>query len=267
MSLRIPASMLLAAMLAGVGASASDLPDRVQRRGTLTAGISHVAPAYVAGAKFRTPEAIEAALAENLAQRLSAKPAVVPAAPAQRLQLLGAGQADLLLTTVAESDALRRAATVVPTGYTVGPMAILRSDTTIKRWEQLKGRTVCVAGDGRYAGTIAAQYGAIEKVFKAPADSLLALRIGQCDAAVHDSALLEDLIKLPEWKKFSATLPTGPRIPLVFAAPAGDARARAFLQQVAADWRSSGYLAQLNRQRARNIAFEVYLDQDVPDCH
>jgi polar amino acid transport system substrate-binding protein len=114
---------------------------------------------------------------------------------------------------------------------------------------------------------IAKRYGAFEKVYRAPADSLLALRTGRCDAAVHDDDMLNELLKLPEWKKFSARLPVARRTPLVFAVPAGDAASVALLQQIASDWRTSGFVEQLNRKRARNIAFEVYLDQDVPDCH
>src|SRR3546814_5705323 len=85
---------------------------------------------------------------------------------------------------------------------------LFRSD--IKSWQQLKGRTVCLSEGGRYVGALTRQYGAVEIVFKAPADSLLALRTGGCDAAVHDDVMLKELLKLPEWKKFSASLPPGP---------------------------------------------------------
>jgi polar amino acid transport system substrate-binding protein len=259
--------LLLATALACIGASAcaDNAFEHAKQRGKLTAGVAYPVPAYQAGAKFRTPETIDSALAEELAKRVQLAPAIVRAAPAQATRVLRDGSADLLLAS-AEADTLRGTA-LVPTGYTAGPMAIMRSDTDIKRWEQLKGRTVCLSQGGRYIGTIAARYGAIEKVLRAPADSLLTLRTGGCDAAVHDDAMLEELLKLPEWKKFSARLPAMQRTPLVFAVPAGDASSAAFLQQVASDWRASGFLEQLNRKRARSIAFEVYLDQDAPDCH
>src|SRR3546814_19750149 len=95
-------------------------------------------------------------------------------------------------------------------------MAIMRTDTDIKSWQQLKGRTVCLSEGGRYVGALTRQYGAVEIVFKAPADSLLALRTGGCDAAVHDDVMLKELLKLPEWKKVSARLPPGPAAPLTF---------------------------------------------------
>jgi polar amino acid transport system substrate-binding protein len=266
MNISIPArSSLLALALAfaGVHAHADGALQRAQQRGKLVAGIGYLVPAYQAGAKFRTPETMDSTLAEEVAKRLQATPAAVRVTPGQATHVLAAGDADLLLASAAAVDG----AVAVPTGYVAGPMAIMRSDTDIKHWEQLKGRKVCLSEGGRYVGIIAARYGAIEKVFRAPADSLLALRTGGCDAAVHDDTMLEELLKLPEWKKFSARLPAVQRTPLVFAVRAGDAKSAAFLQQLAAGWRASGYLDQLNRKRARSIAFEVYLDQDVPDCH
>jgi len=251
---------------AGANAFADGAFVRAKQRGKLVTGIGYLTPAYQAGARFRTPETMDGTLAEEIAKRLQLAPDMVSIASAQAASASGTGNADLLLAASIDADTLR-ANTIVPTGYAAGPMAIMRSDTDIKRWEQLKGRTVCLSEGGRYVGAIAARYGAIEKVFRAPADSLLALRIGRCDAAVHDNTMLEELIKLPEWKKFSARLPVGPRTPLEFVVPGDDAKSIAFLRQLASDWRTSGYLDQLLKKRARSIAFEVYLDQDVPDCH
>ena len=239
------------------GAFAGNSLDQARQRGKLVAGIDYVVPEYKGGMKFRTPEALDTALAEDLARRLQLPLATVRTA----------GKADISLATLAENDPLRRTAAIIPTGYSAGPMAIMRTDTDIKSWEQLKGRKVCVSEGGRYAGMLAPKYGAIEKVYRAPADSLLALRIGECDAAVHDNAMLEELIKLPEWKKFSARLPVGPRATLAFVVPADDRKSAAFLKQVADDWSAKGYAQELTKKAVRHIAFEVYLDQEVPDCH
>lgn len=155
----------------------------------------------------------------------------------------------------------------MPTGYSASPMAIMRSDTDIKIWAHLKGRTVCLSEGSRYVGTMSARYGATEKIFKAPADSLLALRTGVCDAAVHDSGMLNELLKLPEWKKFSARLPSGNRVPLTFSVAADNENTITQLKQIAKKWAATHYFEQLAKTRARDIAFEVYLDQNIPDCH
>ncbi|QAU35931.1 transporter substrate-binding domain-containing protein [Janthinobacterium sp. 17J80-10] len=266
-------------MLPAFGANAADAADaadaastleKIRQRGELKTGMQYVAPEFVPGTanKFRTPENIEQALAQDLARRLGVKAVAVTTGSARDGALLKSRKADLLLALASGKDAGPGDTVIVATGYVAAPMAIMRSDTTIKTWEQLKGRSVCVPQGSRHAG-LAARYGATEKPYRAAADALLGLRIGACDATIHDAALLEELLRLPEWKKFSARLAPAPGAgtPLAFVLPAGDAKARAWFEQVAQEWQASGALQQQLRLMARNIAFEVYLDQDVPDCH
>src|SRR5690606_11021845 len=120
---------------------------------------------------------------------------------------------------------------------------------------------VCLAEGGRYVGAMAERYGAKEMIYRAPADALLALRIGECDAAVHDETMLKALLKLPEWKKFSAQLTQQEKEPLVFVADADDAKMVSTLRQLTKTWKSKRQLAALTQSRANDIAFEVYLDQ------
>jgi polar amino acid transport system substrate-binding protein len=154
----------------------------------------------------------------------------------------------------------------INTGYTVAPMAIMRTDTDIRSWKQLKERTVCLAGQGRYAGMPARQHGAREIRFDLTADALLGLRTGKCDAVVHDDIVLERLLVLPEWKKFSARLPAGSTLPLVLIFPKKEGAASRFAA-AAAQWRATrGNDPRLNSM-VNQIAFDVYLKQEVPDCH
>ncbi|MBC7489692.1 MAG: hypothetical protein H7240_06650 [Glaciimonas sp.] len=81
----------------------------------------------------------------------------------------------------------------------------MRSDTDIQQWLPLKGRSVCLSEGSPYGGSLHVGYGAREEVVKAPADGLLALRIGHCDATVHDDGVLNQMLTLPEWEKFSAS--------------------------------------------------------------
>lgn len=265
--------LALALTLAGLCAIAvaNDGRERAKQRQQLVVGVDYVVPEYKAGMKFRTPEALDTALAQDAAKRLQVPLATVlnlrPGAAALPVKFPVKGKADILLTTLPASATPSPAYAIIPTGYSAGPMAIMRTDTTIKTWEQLKGKTVCVSQGGNYVGTLAAQYGAMEMVKPAPADALLALRIGECDATVHDSAMLEELIKLPEWKKFSAKLPVGQRRMLAFIVPAADKRMSAELTRITRSWTVQEMPATLMKKAVQSMAFEVYLDQNVPDCH
>ncbi len=261
---------LFAALLLSLGwASAAGAADQIPSAGPLVVGMHYVVPPFVGGSKVRTPEAIDTVLVEDLAARLDADLRAVP------IPKPGSGgkpewlspKADLTLAAIGSRHDVPPSFATVPTGYTARPMAIMRTDTDIKSWDQLKGRTVCLSEGGLYVGAMAQRYGAIEKIFRAPADSLLALRTGGCDAAVHDDIMLKELLKLPEWKKFSASLPPGPARPLVFIVPKDDAATIALLNKLVREWKARKHLADLTRNRVRDIAFEVYLDQVVADCH
>ncbi len=226
-------------------------------------GVARVPAAAAPGAKVRTPARIEV-----LAGRDAAGPEgelVAVEDPARASALVASGELRGWLGVVPEDAALGEGVRSAPLDYPVSPMAILRTDTDIHDWRALSGRTVCLAADGRYVGELAARYGAIEQVYPSTTDALLGVRTGLCDAMVHDQAFLEALLVFPEWKKFSARLEPYRKAGLARVTAAGQARPEALRGLLEAT--SPKHLAALTAGQARDIAFEVYLDQVVPDCH
>jgi len=269
----LPVRLLAAAAAmacAAASMAAAELP-RPAHPGKLTAGVRYVPAPFVGGAKVRTPESTETFLIEDVARQLGLTAQTAPLAADEAPGAQAVDFAVMDLPQADQSGAEGRAAPdgviEVPTGLLRRPMAIMRTDTDIKTWEQLRGRTVCLARDGLYEGKIAQRYGAIEKVFRAPADALLALRTGGCDAAVHDDVMLRALLAYPEWKKFSASLAPGPAARQVFLVPKENQALAGLLQRMVRNWQSEHRQEKLLARMARDIAFEVYLDQTVPDCH
>ncbi|TEA78143.1 transporter substrate-binding domain-containing protein [Allopusillimonas ginsengisoli] len=264
------AVVCVAAAPASAGAaSVAHSDEHAMAERSLVLGVHYVIPPFIGGSKVRTPDAPDMELAEALAHKLNRSVVATPARdPESAVAGLRRGDIDAALISVpAKATVPNGEVATVPTGYVSRPMAIMRTDTDITTWDQLKGRTVCLSQGGLYVGSMAARYGALEKVMRAPADSLLAMRVGECDAAVHDEALLKALLKFPEWKKFSASLPPGPQAKLVFAVSAQDVDTLDAARKLVAEWRRQRHLAEITAKRAQDIAFEVYLDQEVPDCH
>ncbi len=260
--------------LCGLFASPAYALQGATQRGALLAGVEHKLPPHVGGDRFRSPESLETFVSEDLAQRLKLPLQTVQTKSVSRAGLLQSRKVDLLMLTVPidkvgkADDSFLPQATLISTGYDAAPMAIMRTDTRIRRWQDLKGQRVCLSEGGSYVGKMAASYGAVELVHKAPADSLLALRVGECDAAVHDDTFLQVLLRMPEWKKFSARLkPELPRHALMVAASTEDQKSVQFVRKAAENWQVKRLVAKQLDTLVRNIAFEVYLAQDVPDCH
>ncbi|WP_038492502.1 transporter substrate-binding domain-containing protein [Collimonas arenae] len=262
-------TLLLLACTLQISASAATV-QKIMQRGKLVVGVSYVVPQYVAGAKYRTPESFDHTVAEDLAKQLGVHLVTVKVTAQNRLQMLAQGKVDLLLLDLTEADAdiLRVNASLLPTAYQASPKLIMRNDTDIKRLAQLKGRSICMAQGSRYIGAMGKNYAAVEKIYKAPADALLALRTGGCDAAMHDDAVLNGMLALPEWKKFSASLPlSASAARLTFVLRPKDGELASYLQRLNQEWSRGSYWADNQKTWINDVAFEVYLDQNVPDCH
>lgn len=237
----------------------------------LRIGVEAAALPLISSTRRYTEEGHEVALARALGERLGVEPEFVALAPADFAAALAERRVDVVLTRAdAATPALPSALASLPggvkvlrTGYRSGVSAALRTDTALGDWADLAGRTVCASRGHPRAQALARLHGARLEVFEAPAQVLVALRTGSCDAALHDEAQLRTLFERDEWRKFSATLPAIAATDLVLVTGSTDAALGQALRQEAAapTWQTR------NATWAANVAFEVYFDQMGPDCH
>ena len=135
--------------LAGAAPSAPPEPFAARVRGELVIGLPYVAPPPVAGAKIRTPDGLDVAAAEKLAQSLGLQFSLRQLTAEEAGPALASGQVDLVLGERAGVEA----AAAVPgaqlawqgTGYAVRPKAVIRSDTRMRSGADTRGRRVCMA--------------------------------------------------------------------------------------------------------------------------
>lgn len=240
-------------------------------RGELVVGVPYLAPPAKAGAKIRTPERLDTAIAQKLGERLGLPVSLRQVSSEEIVSALASGQIDLMLTESVDSKrAVADAATLssVPTGYFTRPKAIIRSDTRLRQGTELKGRRVCMASANSQAQSRANAWGAQVAVYRVPSEALVAVREGSCDVALIDDAVWTPLMRFPEWKKFSSTLtPDGPRSERIWQLASGDAASRVWLEGEMRTWQRDNAWKTLTAKWARDVAFDVYLDQEVPDCH
>jgi polar amino acid transport system substrate-binding protein len=256
------ASLLLAALALG-GAALRPLlaaqPQAVSLPQTLRVGVPAGALRYANGLRDYTGDGLEPAFAQELVAALGTELELVSLPHGGAAQALKDGRVDVALV---RDGAAFAGVALLPTALRSGVSVAMRSDTPVRQWSDLSGRVLCAA-QGPVRAWQASGGGPL-RLFTAPAQALVAVRTGECDAVLLDHAQLSALLQRSEWRKFSATLP-----PL--AAPGLSVLVRADLSAVlrqplrgldgAAQWQRRA------RQWAANVAFEVYFDQTGPDCH
>ncbi|MEZ2410379.1 transporter substrate-binding domain-containing protein [Bosea sp. RCC_152_1] len=244
-------------------ASVLGIAPAAQSAQALRIGVPYLPPVSKSiEARLYTEESFELDLAREVGARLARPVELVRLGEEETGAALASGRVALVLTRGATP-----AGTGLSTGFSSGLAASMRSDTSIRRWEDLAGKTVCISEANEPARKLAEGYGAAVRAERAPARSLMRVRTGECDAAIHDEELLRRLFSRKEWQKFSATLPAAPATELravlpAAASPLNDELARAIATLgVPAEWKRR------EERWVANVAFEVYLEQEAPDCH
>ena len=232
----------------------------------LRVGIDARALPVSTGERDYTSGGFEAVYARELAQRLGAALTLVPLRNDEPWRALREGEVDVVLGR-AEIGGDAEGLPVLPTGYRSGLGVSMRTDRPAHGWDALRHRTLCTSSDNTRAQALAARLGARLQVHAAPAQALVRVRTGDCDAAVLDHAQLASLLAQKEWAKFAATLPPTEASALqAWLAPSRAALA-APLRAAMAELDDPLHWAQRRQTWAANVAFEVHYDQTGPDCH
>lgn len=229
-------------------------------------GVSYLPPASKSvEARLYTEDGFEIDLARELGEQLGRSVQLVRLGKGESAAALSTGAVDIALSRESAGEAAPTR--VLPTGFASGLTVAMRTDTDIRSWSDLEGKLVCVAEANEPARLLAEAFGARIKLDRAPARALMHVRTGDCDAAIHDQVLLETLFGNREWRKFSATLPMTPPTELkALIAPVSGPGSEELAQAIAAVGSEEAWRRRTARWAA-NVAFEVYLDQEAPDCH
>ncbi|SPK70513.1 High affinity periplasmic solute-binding protein high affinity transport system (plasmid) [Cupriavidus taiwanensis] len=205
-------AMLALALCSAMPAAKADATlDRIRERGKITIGVIVNGNSAFGSIDPGTgkPVGFNPELARKIASELSVQAELVPVLPTNRVQFLQQGKVDLLVASMLLTPERTTLLDHVPTPYyRNGGTAIFLKSSGIRRWEDLRGKSVCLSQGSSYAKPLAATYGAELKGFKGMAESLLALRGGaSCVAAVHESLTLNQLVaRDPQWRDY-AVLP------------------------------------------------------------
>ncbi|MDR6213798.1 transporter substrate-binding domain-containing protein [Paracidovorax wautersii] len=243
----LPLAGLVAALSLMAGTAHADATlDKIKQRGKVSIGV------LVNGGPFGSIDPANQQLvgwnpelARAVAKGLGVEADLVQVQTATRVQFLQAGKVDLLIASMELNPDRAEILGYAPTPfYRVGGTAAVRKDSGITKWEDLRGKPVCVSQGSSYAKPLANDYGATVQGFKSSSDSLLALKGGNCVAAVHDSTLIHPLLRTnAEWSQYAAPIATELLpAPSVVWTRKGEADTIAAVDKVVQDWHRTGWL-------------------------
>lgn len=246
---------MLAALLLPLIASAALADatlDKIKARGKLVVGVDGPFPPFglLDPATGKTG-GFQTDLARDIANRLNAQLEVVPVTASTRVQFLQSGKVDLLIANIQWTQERSEALSYAPTPYNlVGGAALVKNDSGINRWEDLKGKVACVSQGSNFTRPLQ-EYGAIVKGLRGIPESLLALKGGTCTASVHIQPKMVDILQgesADQWRDYRlATQDQLIPSPTVIWTRKGEADTRGFVDEVIHDWHRSGRLLQLGQ--------------------
>jgi polar amino acid transport system substrate-binding protein len=208
----IAGSVIALGVMASTAAHADATLDRIKARGKLTVGvILSGAPFGYIDPKTQEQKGFNLDIAKALAAGLGVELETQTVTPPNRVQFLQQGKVDVLIANMQYTEERAKTLGYVPTPYDrVGGAAIGRKDSGIKDWADLKGRNVCVSQGSNYTQPLIEEYGAVVKALPSQPDSLLALKGGNCDVAVHVSPTIGLMLqeRADEWKDFAVLIPS-----------------------------------------------------------
>lgn len=202
---------LVAAILAVVAAAVparADLLDDIRARGTLRIGVKADYQPFgfrdAAGALV----GYDVDVGTRLAEAAGVRPEFVAVTSADRLQKLMAGDVDLIVATLGDTSERRRLVTMVEPGYYGGGASVmLRPDSGVASWAELRGKPVCVLQGALWNRPIATRFLVDLKAFANLRDVKLALREGQCAGWAYDEAALSHEVEGGEWPGYTLLQP------------------------------------------------------------
>jgi len=239
--------LLLCASLAHADATL----DKVQHRHKVSIGV------ILSGPPFGTIDpstgehlGYNVELAKGIAKQLGVEVETVSVLAPNRVQFLQQGKVDLLIANMQYTDERAEILDYVPTPYEeVGGAALIRKGAGIAKWQDLKGKPVCVSQGSNFIKPLQEVYGAQIKAFRSQSESLLSLKGNGCVAVVHVSPTMHALLDDPDWSGFEIPL-ADDLIPSksVIWVRKGEHDFQARLDAIIRDWHRSGWLIQVGER-------------------
>lgn len=181
--------------------------DAVRKSGVLRVGVkTDFKPFNVLDASGEVV-GFESDVAALVAERLGVRLQKVRITTENRFQKLALGELDVLIATVGDTPERRKSAAAVEPGYAETSVNVLLGPHhAVDDWAKLRNRTVCAVQGGYFNKPMSERYLLKLQTYKTVRDAQLALRDDQCSGFLYATAVLQNMMELPEWSGYTMPL-------------------------------------------------------------
>ncbi len=240
-----------AAWLSLPAGAVADRLDEIRARGHLIVGVKGDYHPFGVRDEAGKLVGYDVDVAHGLAEPVGVPARLIRVTSANRLQKLARGEIDVVVATLGDNLSRRRLVTMIePQYYGDGANVLLRTDSGILSWEDLRGRTLCSV-QGSIWNRLASERLLVETIsLNSTREAALALRNGHCVGWLYDEVNLLSALATGRWNGFSVTLPTRFVAPWAIAIRKEEAGGRLdrLLGDKVASWHRDGYLQELEKK-------------------
>lgn len=226
--------------------STADVFDNAKSRKSLIVGVK--ADYLPFGFRDRSGAIVglEPDLAADTARQLGLALQLVPVTPSNRIELLQTGKIDLIIATMTDTPERRQAVDVVePHYYADFTNVLMRKDTPIFKWEDLKGKKLCATSAAVHIPAAIA-YGASVVAFDGTELPFEALVRGECLGYIYNqSYIIGKLMDRRIRGEFEMPLPGIIESRWAIAVKKGEDRLKRAIETIAVSWIRSGLIFEL----------------------
>lgn len=151
--------------------------------------------------------------------------------------------------------------------YSSEVAALAAAEAGPAEWTELAGASVCIAAGNAHGATAVSRFGGIARAYPSAAQTLIGLKLGECQAVVGDRLLLQQIAALPEWRRYNRLLPALEAPSTTLRIEADDATLQQRIEQMLSSEQGQRALTEATQYWIDEVAFQAYVLADTLDCH
>ena len=244
-------AMTFAAASADAAKCTNDVWKKIMQRGKIVVGVKADYKPWGFRNESGGIVGMEVDIAGDVADAMGVDLELVAVQSSNRMQFLEQGKVDMFIATMSDRPDRRKIVGITqPNYYTSGTNVMAPKALGVKKWEDLRDKSVCGKQGAFYNKIVSERYGAKIVAFTGNAEAKQALRDRKCVAWVYDDSSIMSDLSSGNYSEFEMPLKSEDDNPWGLAVPIAEKNCvfGQFMSGITFNMHQSGRLIELERK-------------------